>query len=525
MIDIKKDANAQLILNYLYKNTDLQVSYNYNVIAIVNKTPKQLGLAQMLDAFIEHRKDVIEKRSYYLLDKKVKRVHILEGLKKAISILDEIIALIRSSKDKADSKIKIMDKFDFSEPQAEAIVSMRLYRLSNTDITLLIEELKQLEQEIEELKEILSNSKKLRKVMIDELKEVKKTFKTPRLSQVEDHIEEIVIEKEDMIASEQVMCSISRDGYAKRVSLRSYQAANQLLPGMKENDQLVAYGEVNTLDRLIFFTSAGTYGYLPIYELNEAKWKDVGTHLNSNLKIESSEKITDAYILKNFKTQAYVISISKLGLIKKSALSEYEVNRNNKTMMNMKVLDGDEVLTTLIAYDMDEIFLLSKNGYIVRYPISMIPETATRSKGVKAIKLQDDELVSACLYQGEGSQIIFFAQDGYMKRMKLADIETTGRPVKGNMICKKQKSKPYVLQHMKIASLADEFTLITSEDAKKVICKDVTIMSKDATFSSMFKEMNQFYFLKSLEMIRFIEISTFVESNESITNLSLFDEE
>ncbi len=525
VIDLKKDANAQLILNYLYKNTDLQVSYNYNVIAIVNKTPKQLGLSQMLDAFIDHRKDVIEKRSYYLLDKKVKRVHILEGLKKAISILDEIIALIRASKNKADSKIKIMDAFDFSEPQAEAIVSMRLYRLSNTDITLLIEELNQLNLEIEELKEILSNPKKLRKVMIDELKEVKKTFKTPRLSQVEDHIEEIVIEKEDMIASEQVMCCVSKDGYVKRVSLRSYQAANQLLPGMKEQDQLVAYGEVNTLDRLIFFTSTGTYGYLPVYELQEAKWKDVGSHLNSNLKIESSEKITNAYILKNFNSDVYVISITKLGLIKKTPLKEYEVSRNNKTMMNMKVLENDEVITTLIAYSMDEIFLLTKNGYIVRYPIQMIPETATRSKGVKAMKLGEDEIVAACLYQGEGSQLVLFAQDGYIKRMKLADIETTGRPVKGNMICKKVKTKPYKLQNMKIAALSDQMTIITKEDSKQLICKDIPIMNKDATFSSVLKDTNEFYFLNKLESIRYVELPTEQKVSDTIENLSLFDEE
>ena len=288
VVDIKKDADAKLILNYLFKNTDLQVSYNYNVIAIVNKRPMQMGLVQMLDAFIAHREEVVVRRCQFDLKKKQQRCHILDGLIQAISVLDEVIALIRSSKDKADSKNRLMERFSFTEAQAEAIVTMRLYRLSNTDVTLLKEEHDTLEREISELKEILANDKLLKRLIIKECKEVKKEFPTQRLTRIEAEIEEIVIDKVSMIASEQVMFTLSKDGYAKRVSLRSYNAANDAATGVKEGDRLIGSCEVNTLDHILFFTNRGTYGYLNVYEAEEAKWKDIGSHINNAIRISGA---------------------------------------------------------------------------------------------------------------------------------------------------------------------------------------------------------------------------------------------
>ena len=385
VVDIKKDADAKLILNYLFKNTDLQVSYNYNVIAIVNKRPMQMGLAQMLDAFIAHREEVVVRRCQFDLKKKQQRCHILDGLIQAISVLDEVIALIRSSKDKADSKNRLMERFSFTEVQAEAIVTMRLYRLSNTDVTQLKEEHDTLGREIQELKEILANDKLLKRLIIKECKEVKKEFPTQRLTRIEAEIEEIVIDKVSMIASEQVMFTLSKDGYAKRVSLRSYNAANDAATGVKEGDRLIGSCEVNTLDHILFFTNRGTYGYLNVYEAEEAKWKDIGSHINNAIRISGEEKLTDAYVLKSFATHAYIITVTKNGMIKKTAVHEYEVSRNNKTMVNMKLADQDEAIASLLAYEGDEILLCSKNGYMTRYPISLIPMTAPKSKGVKAI--------------------------------------------------------------------------------------------------------------------------------------------
>lgn len=504
VVDVKKDANTQLILNYLYKNTDLQVSYNYNVVAIVNKRPVSMGLAQMLDAFIAHRHDVITRRSLFDLKKKEERCHILEGLIKAVSILDEIIALIRASKDKADSKKKIMDAFGFSDAQAEAIVTMRLYRLSSTDITQLREEYAQLLNEIEELHDMLDNPKILRKVMIKELNEVKKAFKTPRLTSIEHEIEDIVIDKIAMINSEQVMVTISRDGYIKRVSMRSYNASKEDLTGLKEGDQLVGYKEVNTLDHVLFFTNQGTYGYLPVYEVEEARWKDIGSHINSSIRIQAEEKITDAFVLHSFQSDAYIISITKHGLVKKTAIKEYEVSRNNKTMSNMKLLDEDEVIKTMLAYAYDEILIASKNGYVCRYPVSLIPETSPRSKGVKAMNLVDDEIASACICHNDTSFLIVFSEQCHVKRIRLSDIDITGRPTKGSMICKKVKSNPYHIKHIFLMDMNDEITIL-SDEKHSLVVKDISLMNKEATFSSPLPLTNEYTFLSELEEVKEIE--------------------
>lgn len=524
VIDIRKEANAEVILNYLYKNTDLQVSYNYNVIAIVNKRPVQMGLAGMLDAFIEHRKEVIEKRSLYDLDKKEKRCHILEGLIKAVSILDEIIALIRASKDKADSKRRIMEAFSFSDDQAEAIVTMRLYRLSSTDITQLREEYDQLLKEIKQLHEILENPKILRKVMIRELNEVKKQFPTPRLTVIEHEIEEIVIDKVAMINNEQVMFTISRDGYFKRVSLRSYGASKEDMTGLKEGDHLIGYGEVNTLDTVLFFTNRGTYGYTPVYEVEEAKWKEIGSHINSTIKISGEEKITNAFVLSDFKNNAYMISVTRLGLIKKTRIDDYEVSRNNKTMSNMKLLENDEVIGTYLGYEQDEILLVSKNGFMTRYPISLIPQTSPRSKGVKAMNLVEDEIAAACIKSEESGQLLVFTDTCAMKRIKLSDIDITGRPTKGSMICKKVKSKPYQIANLKICDLNDELCIMETEP-HKIIVKDISLMSKEATFSSPIASLQDYYLLQPLTRIAQIALPDNTEPQGSdYQEVSLFEE-
>lgn len=519
VIDIKKDADAKLILNYLYKNTDLQVSYNYNVIAIVNKRPKQLGLAAMLDAFIQHRIEVVQRRSQYDLDKKTARCHILDGLIKAISVLDEIIALIRSAKDKADSKKKIMERFAFSEAQAEAIVSMRLYRLSNTDVTLLMEEHETLLKEIEQLQNILSSEKLLKRVIISELKEVKKAFPTNRLTKIEDEIEEIVIDKVQMIANERVMFTISRDGYAKKVSLRSFSASSDVMTGLKEGDHLVGACELNTLDQVLFFTSKGTYGYTPVYEVDEGKWKDIGTHINRVIRISGEEKITNAFVLSTFQTHAYMISVSKLGMIKKTLIREYEVSRNSKTMMNMKLSQNDEVIGTYLAYDGDEVLLCSKNGYMSRYPISLIPSTAPKSKGVKAMNLVEDEIVSACIYQNDSAQLLVVSDQCAMKRIKMSDIDLTGRPVKGNMICKKVKSKPYHIHTIMTLEMHEEI-VICAQDIQKLLMKDVTLMSKEATFSTPVPSAKDFFFISKMKKVETVEMPKMEEKQAEFEELN-----
>ena len=519
-IDLKKEANSQLILNYLYKNTDLQVYFNYNVVAIVNKRPMQMGLAAMLDAFINHRKDVVTRRCRYDLDKMEKRCHILEGLIRAMSVLDEVIAIIRSSNGKADSKEKLINRFEFSEAQAEAIVTLQLYRLSNTDVVQLKNEFSELVNKMEELNDILNNPRIMKKVIIEECKQVKKDFGSSRLTKIEDQIEEIVIDRTAMVNSEQVMLSVSKDGYVKRVSMRSYNSSNDAMTGLKTGDELIGVKEVNTLDTLMFVTSKGTYGYCRIYEIDEAKWKDIGSHLNSCISLTSEEKIVSAYILKDFDTGASLVTLSRMGMIKRTMIADLEVSRNNKTMQLMGLKEEDQIVDSCIVSDDDEIIVLSSNCYSARYPVEVITPTSCRGKGIIAMK--NDDCVA--VVNTSATHMVCVTQNGAMKRLKMSDIALTGRPVRGDLIAKKVKSNPAVLRYGFGCENNDEIMLM-QDKSEKLHGRDIALMSKEATFSSAIKVHQPFYIQKQIHEVLKIEKKENIqeETSSEINQTSLFD--
>ncbi|MGL5977693.1 MAG: DNA topoisomerase IV subunit A [Erysipelotrichaceae bacterium] len=521
VIDVKKDVDANLIVQYLYKNTDLQVYYNYNMVSIVHKRPLQLGILEMIDAYIEHRKEVVYKRSRYDYDKKAKRAHLVEGLIKAISVLDEVIAIIRNAQDKADAKAKIIARFDFSEEQAEAIVVLRLYRLSNTDVTALQGEYATLTAEMKDLLDIMEQPALLNKTIISELKEIKKRYATPRKSDIQANIEELVINKQAMIANEKVMLTMSKAGYIKRVSLRSF-GASDIQTKIKDGDELLGYGEINTVDKVLFFTKLGQYGYLDVHEIEEAKWKDIGSHLNAYVKMENTDSIVATYAMDNFASEAYIISLSKQGMIKKTALADFEVSRNNKLFNGMNLAKDDEVVQTLVAYPGSEVCLLSEKGYVTRYNISLIPLTSAKAKGVKAMNLVEDQMVDACIIK-EQDQVVFLNSQGGSKRMKANEIGKTGRPARGEMICKKNKTNPYRLRYV-IAKGLNESFFLQNGDNQAIDMKDITIMSKDATFSSALHNDN-FYLYQHLQRIAFVEKTSETEEvkeqNFEMLNLDL----
>ncbi|MDF9823679.1 topoisomerase-4 subunit A [Breznakia sp. PF5-3] len=507
VIDVKKDADANLILNYFYKNTDLQISYNYNVIAIVNKRPMQLGLKEMLDAFIAHRNEVIIRRSKFELAKKEKRCHILEGLIKCISILDEVIALIRDSKDKGDAKQRLMERYSFSEAQAEAIVTLRLYRLTNTDVTSLKEEFAMLLNEMEELQDILDNPKSLKRLMIKELKEVKQSFDSQRMSKIEEEIEDIKIDKVQMISNDRYVVSVSKDGYAKRVSLRSYGASENTMTGMKEGDHLIGYEEVNNLDWLIFFTNAGTYGYLPVYELGEHKWKDLGTHLNTKIKMSGDEKLVNAFILKNFKQDGYFVSVSQHGMIKKTKIVDFQVSRNNKTMTCMNLHKEDVLVGTYLAYTDNEVMITTRNGYCAHYRLDQIPASAPKSKGVKAMNLNNDVIVSAQMLNDTSKHLLVVSEGGLMKRVKPSEIDLMNRPVKGILVHKQVKSNPNYVRYTKMVSSNDKVIFVDAGDVHEVEAKDISIMGRESSFSTVLKLTNDYYMVKDINIVEDIPAS------------------
>ena len=505
VIDVKKDVDPNIILNYFYKNTDLQIYYSYNMVSIVNKRPVQMGLIGMLDAFIAHREEVVLRRSRYLYNKMEERCHILEGLMKAVSIMDEVIAVIRQSKDKGDAKRNLMDSFQFSETQAEAIVTLRLYRLTSTDIVALREEFAQLVNEMEMLRTILESETVLKSVLIKELKEIKKEYADPRRSEIQEEVEEIVIDKTAMIPNERVMITVSRDGYVKRVSLRSYSASDNAMTGLKEGDLLVGQLEVDTLDTLLLFTSKGNYAYLPVYQIDEAKWKDIGSHLNKYVSIDGDDKIINAILVKNFSSYAWIVTVSRRGQVKKTPVSQWQVQRNNKMMTAMNLKKDDAMIRAFVVYAHEDLIMISRSGWISRYSSDLVPSTGTKSQGVKALNLaKDDNLAAACSYGDERQSLWVLSDKGNMKRVKMSDVSITARPVKGEIVVKRLKTNPYHIAYCQCVQPYDSLILMDPQ-VQILQATDVPMMSREATFSTPLELKPEWGLIKGIEEVRIVD--------------------
>ncbi len=521
VIDVKKDANAELILNYFLKNTDLQINYNYNMVVIVNKTPVRMGVIPMLDAYIQHREDVVIRRTKYDLAQKEARCHILEGLIKAVSVMDEIIDIIRHSKDKGDSKRNLIERFKFTDAQAEAIVTLRLYRLSSTDVKELKEEFKVLVNEMEFLQTILDDERVLHNEIIKELEAINAKYVRPRKTAIEHETKDIVINKVDMVVSENVMIAITKGGYVKRVSLRSYNATSDVVCGLKDGDELYCYREVNTLDNLIIFTNKGRYAYFPVYEVEECKWKDLGKHLSNICKVDGEERIVGAVVCNDFETEAYVTMVSKNGMIKRTLVSQFVVSRCPKPIVCFNLKDGDELISARVSYNNEEVILVSKNGYCVRYDLdSNVSATGVKSSGVKAMNLNDDEVAGMGIVNFQKQMVIFTTDKGCMKRLRLGDIEYYNRPARGEGIVKKVKSNPIVMGEVLISDVGDALPIVSERDFKNLEVKDITLMDKSQTVSNCL-DSNQ-YLLHELERVEKKAALVQVESGGEI-QLSLDD--
>ena len=440
VIDLKKDANSELIINYLLKNTDLQISFNYNMVAIVNNRPMTLGILQILDAYIEHEKEVIVKRTKFDLDHALAEMHIVEGLIKALSILDEVIKTIRSSKNKSDAKDNLVKEYQFTEKQAEAIVMLQLYKLTNTDVTELLERKDNLKLMIEFLENILNDENKLKNVMKDELRSIKKEYATPRKTTIEDEVSEIKIDTTSMIQKEDCVVVITHQGYVKRVSLRSYNA-NEEETLVKENDYVIGLYEMNTLDTLLLFTDLGNYLYIPVYEIPDLKWKELGKHISNIIKINSDENIIKSIPVYDFNKDSYITLFSKDGIVKRTKLNEFKVTRYSKPMSCMKLKDNDKIVSVTDSTG-SEVFIATKNGYGLRYKTSEISIVGIKASGVKAINLKDDEVVSGILFNITDYVTIITA-NGTGKRVKINEFELSTRARRGVLLVRDVKTNTY----------------------------------------------------------------------------------
>lgn len=528
VVDVRKDADAEMILNYFYKNTKLQVSYNYNNVAIINKQPVQVGILGLIDAFLDFRKEVVLKRAHYELDKMETSCHVIEGLMKAISVMDRVIEIIRGSKNKADAKKNLIAEFAFDEIQAEAIVMLQLYRLSNTDIVKLRTEFAELVNKIEETKAIIENPKVLNYVITRELKEVKEEYGEPRRTRLEDEISELVIDKSSMVASETVIVTVSKDGYVKRVPLRSFTASDVSAVGIKEGDQMLGYKECDTLDTLLLFTSKGNYAYLPVWQIEEFKWKDLGMHLNKVVRIDGDDKIVDAALIHSFHTYAWIVSISSDGFIKKTPVSAWQVQRNGKVMTAMSLRPHTAMVRAFIAYENSTITLVTKNGYACSYGIEQIPEVGLRTKGVKAINLSEgDQLTGACAYTNE-QHAVYATKEGLLKRIRMNDLPLGNRPFKGILIAKKVKSNPNVLRFVYPVSTSDILAFYDPEE-KLIKAADIPLKTVDTTFSNPLSLRKGWYLRQGIQDCMACHVPEQTESeekaHEDVEKISLFQTE
>ena len=496
VIDLKSSANKDLVLNYLLKNTELQVSYSYNMVAIVNRRPETLGILAMLDAYIAHQKEVLRRRREFDLRAYEKRLHIVDGFLKMISILDKVIKVIRASKNKSDAKDNLVKEFDFTKEQAEAIVTLQLYRLTNTDVVALEEEKGKLEKFIAALKQILSDENKLHEVMKHELRKIKKEYAHDRKTEIRDEVTEIKIDTTDMIPKEDVVVMVTKEGYVKRSSVRSYQSS-EATPTLKEMDYVIGLYELNTLDTILVFTDLGNYLYIPVYELPDLKWKDLGKHVSNIVKMDPDEHVIATIPVTDFNNNKVITSFSKNGMVKRSLLKDFKVNRYNKPMCSMK-LKGDDLVVSVTDKVGTDVFITTQNGYALRYDINEVGIVGVKAAGVKAISLKNnDTVVSGEVYNGE-DYVLVLTDKSTAKRVKVSEFERTSRARKGIQIIRDVKTNPYHIINSFIIDNKTNIGLIFKEDIEFRKATDISILDRYSTGTSlsnklingMFKECN-----------------------------------
>ena len=444
-IELKKDANTELVLNYLFKYTDLQINYNFNMVAIDNFTPRQVGIVPILSSYIAHRREVILARSRFDKEKAEKRLHIVEGLIRVISILDEVIALIRASENKSDAKENLKVSYDFTEEQAEAIVTLQLYRLTNTDVVVLQEEEAELREKIAMLAAIIGDERTMYNLMKKELREVKKKFATPRLSSLEDTAKAIEIDTASLIAEEDTYVSVTKAGYIKRTSPRSFAASTLEEIGKRDDDRLIFVQSAKTTQHLLMFTSLGNVIYRPIHELADIRWKDIGEHLSQTItNFETNEEILYVEVVDQFDDATIYFAATRLGQIKRVERKEFTPWRTykSKSVKYAKLKDETDQIVAVAPIKLDDVLLISQNGYALRFNIEEVPVVGAKAAGVKAMNLKEDDVLQSAFICNTSS-FYLLTQRGSLKRVSIEEIPATSRAKRGLQVLRELKNKPH----------------------------------------------------------------------------------
>lgn len=516
VVDLKAGADKDLVLNYLLKNTELQISYNFNVVAIVHNRPMTLGIIPILDAYIEHQKEIITKRTEFDLEHAKARMHIVEGLIKALSILDEVIKTIRASKNKGDAKENLIVKYGFTEMQADAIVMLQLYKLTNTDVTELEEEHKNLDLIIRGLEQILSDESKLKNVIKEELRRIKKEYGEERKTEIRDEITEIKIDTAQMIPKEDVIVVVTNEGYVKRVSTRSYNAVKNEETLVKEGDYVTGLYEMNTLDTLLLFTDQGNYLYMPVHELPDLKWKELGKHISNIIKIEANENVIFSSPVYDFNADKYITIFTKEGMVKKTKISDFKVQRYSKPISCIKLKDNDKVVS-VIDNNGTDVFVATKHGMGLRYLNEEITPIGLKGSGVKAISLKNDEVVSAHIFTDE-LYLAVITNKNTGKRIKLDEFEKTTRARKGIQIVRDVKTNPYYIIKTLITSGKTILGIKTTNEMNEIKVTELPIADRYSTGSTISKQtITEVYELAKLTSNNVTEEEVVEEVKEEIS--------
>lgn len=517
VIDLKPGVDKDLILKYLLKNTDLQTTYNYNMVCIDQRRPRLLGIIPIIDAYIEHQKDVITKRTKFDLDFAQKEMHITEGLVKAISILDEVIAVIRGSKNKQDAIQNLVKKWDFTEDQATAIVMLQLYRLTNTDVTVLMEKLENLKKIIENLQAILNDESKLKAVIKEELRRIKKEYGVPRKTEIKAEVSDLKIDEKELINKEDVILILTNDGYLKRVSLKSHNS-NDGETALKPGDYVVGYMQTNTLNKLCIFTSLGNYLYIPIHEIPACKWKDLGKHISNIVTMNPDDKVVNVYVINESITNPTITFFTKNGMVKQTPLNDMIVSRYNKSYTAIKLKGNDEVVNVTITKP--NVLIITKTGYYLNYKSSEIPVSGPKTSGVKGINLKDDEVISGATYYDEDEYIDVFTNQGTAKRIKLKDLNTLSRAKRGTTLIKKVKTTNYELLSAFITNSKDTIGIKCNNDIITLKNSEIPINDLASTGSVITKQkLTKAFISKELKLIedKDIELPKLKEETKELT--------
>lgn len=447
-IELKRGANANGILNYLLKNTDLQINYNFNMVAIDDQRPMRVGLKRILTSYLEFQKEIIRRRTQYNLTKAQQRLHIVEGLIKALSILDKVIKTIRASKNRKDAKENLVKEYNFTPEQAEAIVTLQLYRLTNTDVTELAKEQEQLNSRINEYQLILTNENELAKVLTKEIRAIKKEFGNPRRTKIENHVEKLEIDTKVTVANEDVVVLVSHAGYIKRSSIRSFKASEAEENGLREDDYPLLIQQTNTLSHLFMFTNLGHIIYRPIHEIADARWKDTGEHISQTIGLADNEEIIKAMIFDKLDQPGTIIMGTSDGQVKQTAFNDYKPGSRYKSHASVAIKLRDNAQVVNVDYyeptnENCSLLTISRQGYAVRYDVADVPVTGIRTAGVRAINLKDDDQIADQILVKDGQDIAVITQRGAFKAMPVDEIEIGARARRGELVLRRLKSHPH----------------------------------------------------------------------------------